>query len=284
MFLEILSHADMSTMETKLGQFHPLILHFPIVLFTAALICDLLNYIGVKKTLSVGHWLVITAVLMCIPTIITGLEAAESFDPNDAYIAKHRLLGYVIGVAGSFYAGLRIAAMRWHLHLNPALYAGISLVIVALVSWTSDYGGLITRGVTPFSSREESRDATTSVFEDSPEVAQMNPYHLTSYLTRKITVKDVVPIFQRHHCSHCHSDNFSSNGEPHNFFGKDPKYAFLSKNPDGTLANFSSSNFYQTVILNNQMPKSEKGVSLGLSPSERLILLRWLENGAPFGS
>ena len=139
------------TLEQTIGQFHPLFLHFPIVLFTAALITDLLNYFGKTHVFAAGHWLIIAGVIFCIPTIITGLEASLSFAPDNYLIEKHRFLGFATGITGSFYAGLRISAMLWKLPLKPLHYVFLSVLLVALVSWTSDYGGLITRGTTPFS-------------------------------------------------------------------------------------------------------------------------------------
>ena len=80
------------------GQFHPIILHFPIVLFTAALVCDITNYFGKTEALTVGHWMIILAVITCIPTILTGLAAALPLDPNNPVVEKHRSLGYSTGI------------------------------------------------------------------------------------------------------------------------------------------------------------------------------------------
>jgi uncharacterized membrane protein len=126
----------------KIGQWHSIFLHFPIILFTAALVCDLLNYFNRSKALMAGHWMVIAAVVMCIPAIITGIAAASALDSNDLFLSKHRTLGYSTGMFGSLYAGLRIAVMKWKFNFKPAHYVGLSILMVALVSWTSDYGAL----------------------------------------------------------------------------------------------------------------------------------------------
>lgn len=135
--------AQATSLDQTIGQYHALFLLFPIIAFTGALICDLLNTFGIKKALTIGHWLIITGVLLCIPTIFTGEEAAMSFNPNDAMLAKHRFLGFATGVCSSLYAGLRISAMYWRLAIPPNLYLGLSILLVALVSWTSDYGALL---------------------------------------------------------------------------------------------------------------------------------------------
>lgn len=143
-----------SSIGLNWGDFHPLLVHFPIVLFSATLVCDLLYNMGKRGALYVGHWLLLAGTFMCIPTLWTGWEAAEAFDPADSYIYIHRLLAFSLGAGGLFYSFLRAGAMlgKWSLH--PLGYIILSVMLVALTSYTSDYGGLITHGKTPFSSRE----------------------------------------------------------------------------------------------------------------------------------
>lgn len=134
------------TFEQFVGQFHAFFWYFPVVLFTAALIADVLYYRGKKRAFVIGHWLVIAGVVSCIPTLLTGLAAEASFDPGNYLIEKHRYLGFATAISGSFYAGLRISAMLWVLPLKPIHYVFLSLLLVALVFWTSDYGGVIALG------------------------------------------------------------------------------------------------------------------------------------------
>lgn len=132
-----------------MSDFHTFFVHFPILLFSAALICDLLHAMGKPKALYLGHWLIILGVLMCIPTILTGLEIPDAAESTDPFVQRHRILGIATGIAGSLYSGLRIAAMWWHLRIRPTFYIGLSVLMVALVSWTSDYGALIKHGDIP---------------------------------------------------------------------------------------------------------------------------------------
>lgn len=125
------------------GQLHSFFWYFPVILFCAALVADFFYYIGRPKALIVGHWLIIAGVLSCIPTLVTGMEAEVNFDPSNLFVEKHRHLGWATAISSSFYAGLRIAAMIWPLPLKPVHYLFLSLLLVALVSWASDYGWLI---------------------------------------------------------------------------------------------------------------------------------------------
>jgi Predicted membrane protein len=268
--------------EQMIGQYHPLILHFPIVLFAAALVTDILNYFGKSRALYVGHWLVIAGVVTCIPTIITGLAASAGYDVNDPIIVEHRFLGYSTAIFGSFYAGLRISVMRWNLKFRPFYYLVLSVILVALVSWTSDYGGLITRGETPFSSGKSMKETAlmdhSHGWKKTPDLMVASEF--PENLKKTIGVKDVIPIFAANKCEHCHAKCFP-NGQPSHFFDGTPEQAFLEKNPDGTLKDYTTSNFYRTVILENRMPVDHHGKVIGLTTSERMILLLWLQNGAP---
>ena len=126
-----------------IGKLHAFFIHFPMLLFTAALLADVLHYFGKLKTLTIGHWLVIIGVVMCIPTIITGVAAANGYASSDFFLERHRMLGYTTGICGSLYAGLRISYMIWKLPLQPFHFVFLSLLLIALVSWTGDYGSLI---------------------------------------------------------------------------------------------------------------------------------------------
>jgi uncharacterized membrane protein len=267
-----------SLVEFDWGSVHPVLLHFPIVLFCAALICDLLNGIGKPRALVVGHWMVIIGAIFCLPTILTGLAAAENFDPNDVYVFNHKWFGIATGIFAALYSVLRIGVLFEKWTFFPLVYVFCSVILVSLTLWTSDYGGLITRGKTPFSSREEF--FPSKPFTDPEEVASYNPQELSQYLSRKISVENVIPIFTKYGCGHCHADNFIG-GRPHNFStADDPNQIFLPRNPDGSLNHFETSSFYKMVILNNKMPLKDDE-SQGISLADRFILLQWLENGAP---
>lgn len=131
------------TLEHAIGQYHSLAALLPIILFTAALICDLVHSFGNRKAFIIAHWLIIAGVVACMPTILTGLEAAKYFKPENEFLATHRWLGFATGITTSFYAGLRISSMIWELPISKKWYLVMSILVLALVSWTSDYGVLL---------------------------------------------------------------------------------------------------------------------------------------------
>jgi uncharacterized membrane protein len=125
-------------------QFHVYFFYAPLVFFIAALVADIFNYFGYTRAFTIGHWLIIAGVVMCVPTIVSGQIAAYSFDESNPILAKHSYLGNAVGLCGSLYAGLRISTMLWKLPLLPVHYMGMSVLLVALIAWTSTLGGLIT--------------------------------------------------------------------------------------------------------------------------------------------
>ena len=75
------------------------------LLFTA-LVFDFLFLIGKVKDPSIAHWFVIVAAALAIPTVITGLYAAEQEHAGHSNILLHRnwalvTLAYSLGLFGN---------------------------------------------------------------------------------------------------------------------------------------------------------------------------------------
>lgn len=125
-----------------IGTFHSFVVYFPILFFVLAIVADLFHFYGKSSAFKVGHWCIIFGWIATIPAILTGVAAMQDFKVVDEILLTHRSLGYATGVAASFYSGLRISAMIWTLPLKPGHYLGLSVMMAALVSWTSTYGAL----------------------------------------------------------------------------------------------------------------------------------------------
>jgi hypothetical protein len=92
-------------------------------------------------------------------------------------------------------------------------------------------------------------------------------------------VLDVIPIFKAHKCINCHTTHFKS--ELPDFSvqnGNDPTW--LPRDENGKLVDWQNSPFYKTVVLLNRMPIDHEKNAIGISWSERLTLLHWLQNNA----
>lgn len=143
----ILLHGDV---EHFLGIFHPVLVHFPIVLFTLTLICDLLYGMGKTPAFRVAHWMLFGGILMSIPTLVTGWEASESFPPHDPTVQKHMILAFTTVSYALLYGIFRYRALQKQWQIAPLVFVMLSVVLVVLTSWTSNYGGLLSHGVAIF--------------------------------------------------------------------------------------------------------------------------------------
>lgn len=127
----------------SLGDYHPLLLHFPIVWITTAFFCDLLYLFKRRPVLSkIADWLVIAAAILAIPTVITGLSAAGL--SQDSHIIVHRnwaLVTFTFTLLHGIFRGYSLKMDKQ----NPN-YVILSAINICLVDITADYGGYIAFG------------------------------------------------------------------------------------------------------------------------------------------
>jgi hypothetical protein len=128
------SFMDLPSLVAWLGRWHPLILHFPIVLLLMAAAIGLFNRIVPTLLLTV-------ATLSALITAITGFFLGTETVPKGDLIFWHQWMG----------AGVAILAVIWYWlstnHLQQTyLVKGIQVVLIFLVGITGHYGGMITHG------------------------------------------------------------------------------------------------------------------------------------------
>ncbi|MBC8770631.1 hypothetical protein H4O18_21780 [Arenibacter sp. BSSL-BM3] len=128
------SFIDLPSLVAWLGRWHPLILHFPIVLLLMAAAIGLFNRIVPKLLLTV-------ATLSALVTAITGFFLGTETVPKGDLIFWHQWMG----------SGVAILAVLWYWlstnHLQQTyLVKGIQVVLILLVGFTGHFGGMITHG------------------------------------------------------------------------------------------------------------------------------------------
>jgi uncharacterized membrane protein len=128
-----------------IGRFHPVILHFPIVLIILAFILELLRRIKVLKTPDfVVTIILIAAAVSTIVAIASGFLLYASGDYSGALMQQHLWIGVITGVCI-----LATVAFYFIYHGNTKLYplyaAGL-LISNGAVAYTSHLGGSITHG------------------------------------------------------------------------------------------------------------------------------------------
>jgi len=136
--------------KTNLPNFHPALVHFPIVLFTAALAIDAILFFVPKK-----DWLRNTATLLFVLagisagiTYWSGRQAADSLDvlaTAQAVLSRHETLGLYTFIFLGVYALIRILARNF---VSKQRWAHLIVFVVAiagqvLITITADYGGAL---------------------------------------------------------------------------------------------------------------------------------------------
>lgn len=124
---------------------HPVILHFPIVLLWTAFVYDLLGWIWKFRVYPAGHWILIAAALMAIPTVITGLIAADDQPPYPD-IPIHRNLALATLAYSLIHAAFRFFLIYRKKSLKPFIFVLLSFFNVLLVTITAEYGGRVAFG------------------------------------------------------------------------------------------------------------------------------------------
>jgi len=132
----------------NLCDWHPVFLHFPIVLIWTALVFDLLGWIRKANVYPAGHWIMIAGGLMTIPTAATGLACFDEFSGHP-YLFTHLSFAVLTVVYSLFHAAWRWRVLQTKKAVKAGFFVLLSSINVLLVSITADYGGRIAFGKKP---------------------------------------------------------------------------------------------------------------------------------------
>ncbi len=158
-----------------MGRWHPLILHFPIVLLLIAI------YVNFTKK-RIPHLLLTVTVLSTLITAISGFLLGLDSDQKGDLLFWHQWLG----------TGVAFIAVLWY-WLDGKNYGqhigvkGLHVVLVVLIAFAGHYGGMITHGEDFLAFKQEGE------FEKIPE----NP----------LIYKDIVARILKQNCVSCHNPN-----------------------------------------------------------------------------
>jgi uncharacterized membrane protein len=145
MTFSILAHSPGN--GVTFGDFHVVILHFPIVLVTLLFVFDVLYSFGkVKTPYIVGHWLTIFAAILIIPTVWTGFVAADVIGDELPQVIIHRNFALATMIYTFFYGVYRAYRLYSEIELPSLHYIGLSLINVVLIAITADLGGIVAFG------------------------------------------------------------------------------------------------------------------------------------------
>lgn len=247
-----------------IGRFHPLILHFPIVLIILALILEVLRRRNILRADYVITIILVAAVASALIAVVSGFLLYSSGDYTGRLLQQHFWIGVITGacilITTAFYFLYRNAS-RWY----PFYFVMLLLSNVA-VGYASHLGGSLTHGedyLTEYFPLIVSKTKTP----EKPE-AEM------------LLFEDMIhPVFEAK-CASCHNDS-RAKGE----FSMASFQSMLkggeSGHPGIVPGNADSSELYKRLILpegdNDRMPPEGK---TPLTSSETSLIKFWIQSGA----
>ncbi len=249
-----------------IGRFHPIVLHFPIVLIVLALILEIMrrsSFIRGADTLVL--MILIAAVASALLAISSGFLLYSSGDYSGALMNQHFWIGVITGICILFTSAFFIF-YRNNPRLYPLYLAGL-VISNGAVAFASHLGGSVTHGedyLTEYIPMLFSKAETKEPVEQS-----------------EMLVYDHVmaPIFDAK-CNSCHNDS-RSKGEL-----SMTSYEKIVKGGESEIPGIvpgipDSSEIYKRIILPeghaDRMPPEGKAP---LTENETLLLHAWIKSGA----
>lgn len=131
----------------SLGEFHPVIIHFPIALIFTAFVFDILFFLNRRELFqSIASWLIIIVAFILIPTAFTGFLAKDFYPVGDPDVTRHQNMALATIIYTIAYAILRGYVFFNHQAFSLYLYLILSLINVGLIDITAEFGGIVVRG------------------------------------------------------------------------------------------------------------------------------------------
>lgn len=157
------------------GKWHPLFVHFPIVLLLAAI------FLGIWKK-EVPKALVGIAAISALLTAITGFFLSREVPDMGPILLTHKWLGGALALVASAWYGLLEIKLY-----NRVLTVTLNLLVLVLLGTAGHYGGMVTHG----------EDYLALPSDDTYDNIPDNP----------LLYKDVVHRILKANCMSCHNEN-----------------------------------------------------------------------------
>jgi uncharacterized membrane protein len=256
---------DVPYLLLTIGRFHPVILHFPIVLIIVAMILELMR----RSRMLMKADFVITAILVAaalsaIVAIASGYLLYASGDYSGALLERHLWIGVITGVSILFTAACYFLN-RNSKKFYPLYFTGL-LISNCAVAYTSHLGGTLTHGENYLSEYLPLITAKDVNDEVKPE-------------SEMLVYEDmIVPVFEAK-CMGCHNES-RSKGELSMV-----SYQQLLKGGESGAGlvpgNADSSEVYRRLVLpendDDRMPPEGK---TPLTSAETSLIKLWIDSGA----
>lgn len=193
----------------RMGNLHPLFVHFPLVLLLAFFVLDLVGSLAHKDSWrNVAGWLLYVGTATIAVAVATGLYAAATVPHDDSVhdiMEHHEQFGFGVLALGGALCIWRWFGQRFLQGGINVLYLGTATIMVICMTFGADLGGLMVYhygvnvrmvAATPESILEHSH---TSSLEMTSEDIQVNPQEAPV-----TTQADTKAVSQEHEHVHSH--------------------------------------------------------------------------------
>ena len=133
--------------------FHPVVLHYPIVLISVVPVFDSLSLLTKKSFENLALWSLFFGVAFLIPTLLTGLLAAKFYPPTKAILINHRTMAFIASGFSLLHLFFRFYLKRQNIVSRGKWLILLSVINFVLIAVTSDLGGILAFGRSPFFGR-----------------------------------------------------------------------------------------------------------------------------------
>lgn len=244
-----------------LGRFHPLIVHFPIVLVGLTLVFEALGRTHplafLKRSVPI---LILLALISTMLSLFAGVLLYQSGEYSGELVRQHLWSGALLGI------GVSLTFAAYHIQPFRPYYLFSLIVSNALLVYVGHLGGSLTHG----------EDFLTDMMPVASVKAPIEHKEVEEY----IVFQDLIMPSLKRKCQSCHNPNKIKGGllltsfEEMNKGGKSGKPLFVSGDPE-------KSEIFVRVSLpaedDDHMPPAGKP---SLSDSEMRLLSWWIEQGA----
>jgi uncharacterized membrane protein len=251
-----------------LGRFHPLVVHFPIVLILFALIFEILTKLKLIKTpVSISGILLVTGFLSCLGALILGYLLYYTQEYSGNIIEEHLWGGVLLTASVSLSLYLLLTYKNsGSKNLQRAYLIVLSAANIILI-YTSHHGGSLTHGEGYLTQYFPGKNQNPSDWEPKP-------------MEEMLVYEDVIMAFLDKKCMSCHNENKSKGGLILTTY-EDLIKGGKGDHPTLVLNSSSESDIFRRVTLSSNdddfMPPEGK---TPLSSNEILLLKWWIDSGA----
>lgn len=130
-----------------MANIHPMIVHFPIALFNAFFLMELLGFLLKKEKLrGAASWMLYLGTLGAAAAVAAGVRAVSTLPHSEeahATMQAHRTLGIVVLALAIFLSAWRLLAKERFSLKAQMIHLAVAFVMAGVMAFGADMGGLM---------------------------------------------------------------------------------------------------------------------------------------------